>query len=68
MVGHRICFYGEIWLIIPKLSLLLLLIWSTVPGIVFPNHLGPDVWVSWALKQCVGQQGYEGSVSMLFGP
>ena len=26
MVGHKICFYGEICLIIPKLSLLLLLI------------------------------------------
>ena len=31
MMGHKICFYGEIWLIIPKLSLLLLLIWSTGP-------------------------------------
>ena len=30
MMGHKICFYGEILLIIPKLSLLLLLIWSTV--------------------------------------
>ena len=29
MVGHKICFYGEILLIIPKLSLLPLLIWST---------------------------------------
>ena len=29
MMGHKICFYGEMWLIIPKLSLLLLLIWST---------------------------------------
>ena len=28
MVDHRICFYGEIWLIIPKLSLFLL-IWSS---------------------------------------
>ena len=28
MMGHKICFYGEIWLIIPKLSLLPLLIWS----------------------------------------
>ena len=25
MVGHKICFYGEIWLVIPKLSLLPLL-------------------------------------------
>ena len=29
MMGHMICFYGEIWLIIPKLSLLPLLIWCT---------------------------------------
>ena len=29
MMGHKICFDGELWIIIPKLSLLLLLIWST---------------------------------------
>ena len=29
MMGHKIGFYGEIWLIIPKLPLLPLLIWST---------------------------------------
>ena len=28
MMGHKICFYGGIWLIIPKLSLLPLLIRS----------------------------------------
>ena len=28
MMGHKICFSEEIWPIIPKLSLLLLLIWS----------------------------------------
>ena len=28
MMGHKICFYEEILIIIPKLSLLLLLIWS----------------------------------------
>ena len=28
MRGHKICFYGEIWLIIPELSLLPLLNWS----------------------------------------
>ena len=27
MMGHKMCFYGEIWLIIPKLFLLPLLIW-----------------------------------------
>ena len=30
MMGHKICFYEEILIIIPKLSLLLLLIWSPV--------------------------------------
>ena len=30
MMGHKICLNKEIWLIIPKLSLLPLLIWSTV--------------------------------------
>ena len=30
MMGHKICFYEEIWIIIRKLSLLLPLIWSTV--------------------------------------
>ena len=29
MVGHKICFYGKIGLIISKLSLLPLLIWNT---------------------------------------
>ena len=29
MMGHKIWFFGETWLIIPKLSLLPLLIWST---------------------------------------
>ena len=29
MMGHKICFYEEICIIIPILSLLLLLIWST---------------------------------------
>ena len=30
MMGHKICFYGEIWLIISQLSLLSLLVWTTV--------------------------------------
>ena len=29
MIGHKICFYGVIWIIIPKLSQLPLLLWST---------------------------------------
>ena len=28
MMGHKICFYGEIWLIIPKLSMLFLIRFS----------------------------------------
>ena len=32
MMGHKICFYVEIWLIISKLSLLPLHIWSTDVG------------------------------------
>ena len=32
MMGHKMCFYGEIWIIISKLILLPLLIWIT--GIV----------------------------------
>ena len=30
MEGHKICFAGEIWKIIPRLSLLPLFIWSFV--------------------------------------
>ena len=28
MVGHKICFYRQLWIIIPKLSLLPILMWS----------------------------------------
>ena len=38
MVGHKICFYGEIWLIIPKLFVVYLLIWSTVIGNTKTSH------------------------------
>ena len=30
VTGHKICFYGEMWIIIPKLFQLPLLIWSTI--------------------------------------
>ena len=43
MVGHKICFYGEIWLIIPKISLSLL-IWST--GVTHASHLFSVAWFS----------------------
>ena len=32
MMGHKICLFGEIWKIISKLYLLLLLIWSSDCG------------------------------------
>ena len=32
MMGHKICFNGKIWKIIPELYLLPLLIWSTGHG------------------------------------
>ena len=36
MMGCKICFHEEIWIIIPKLTLLLLLIWST--GCLFQSN------------------------------
>ena len=41
MMGHKIYFYREIWLIIPKMSLLLLLIWSTGPLTSSANKVDP---------------------------
>ena len=38
MVGHKICFYREIWLIIPKLLLLLRLIWIGCFGFNGPSR------------------------------
>ena len=34
MIGHNKCFKGVIWKIIPKLSLLPLLIWSTESSVI----------------------------------
>ena len=42
MMGHKICLYQEKWLIIPKLSLLPLLIWSTESTFSFGSHLGDN--------------------------
>ena len=39
MIGHKISFYGEIWLIIPNLALLLLLIWSTMASFSSQNRI-----------------------------
>ena len=38
MMGHNICFCRELWLIIPKLSLLPFLIWSTEGSVL---HISP---------------------------
>ena len=38
MMGYKICFNGEIWIIIPKLFLFPLLIWST--EILVQNNQG----------------------------
>ena len=37
MVDHKICFYEEIWPIIPKLSLIPFLIWSSVCDFLFAS-------------------------------
>ena len=44
MMGHKICFSEEIWPIIPKLSLLLLLIWSpdSGPNLLFSHEAIPS--------------------------
>ena len=36
MRGHNICFYGEIWSVLPKLSMLPFLIWSTEALVKIP--------------------------------
>ena len=40
MMGHKICLFGEIWKIISKLYLLLLLIWSSVCRIIISSRFG----------------------------
>ena len=50
MMGHKICFSGEIWLIIPKLSLLPLLIhYSTDKGKI--KFSGIALWEVWGIQQ-----------------
>ena len=48
MMGHIICFYREMWLIIPKLSLLPLLIWSTGVAVFGTWHVFPLLYLAWA--------------------
>ena len=45
MMGHKICFYGEIWPIILKLSMLPLLIWST--DLYTVQATSTDLKISW---------------------
>ena len=57
MMGRKICFYGEMWLIIPKLFLLTLLIWSTDSTILIFGILSINctVVLNWAfvvILQC----------------
>ena len=47
MMGYKICFYGEMWIIIPKLSLLLLLIWSTGSHVRQLGHLHHAFFALW---------------------
>ena len=42
MMGHKKCFYGEIWLIIPKLFLLALFILSTVGDVKYLGISNPN--------------------------
>ena len=43
MMGHKVCFFVKMWLIIPKSSLLPLFIWSSVSSCL--KSLGVDVAV-----------------------
>ena len=43
MMGHEICLFGEIWKIISKLYLLLLLIWSSVKYQTILDFLGKTI-------------------------
>ena len=46
MMGHKICFYGEIWLIISKLSRLPPLIWRTNASF-FPESISLKTQAKW---------------------
>ena len=54
MMGHKICFSEEICIIIPKLSLLLLFIWS--PGYVSES---PKLHRVLAILSAIGFKGSE---------
>ena len=43
MVGHKICLDGKTWKIVPKLSLLSLIIWSTEYLMIFVKKMDESV-------------------------
>ena len=61
MMGHKICFYVELLLIIPKLSLLPLLIWSTAIGcgpytVLFQSGSSTDTLGCYNILQCLNEE------------
>ena len=55
MMGHNICFYGEIWLIIPQLSLLpflsgALVITGSAEYTLLPGRM--DKYLACLIQQC----------------
>ena len=70
MMGHKICFYGKMWIIIPKLSLLPLLIWSTADFVVCWGGLWKRIFVSLQLAEASPRfYFYEGGIgSVNFTP
>ena len=60
MMGHNICFYEEIWLIILKLSQLPVLIWSNV--LDFNPFWGIVQTVQTGVGAAVGVRGWVGIV------
>ena len=56
MMGRKICFHGEMWVIIPKLSLLPLLICTTVVLTLLNSEL-PNLYVVFAILSAIGLRG-----------
>ena len=57
MMGHKIRFNGKTWKIIPKLSLLSLLIWSTAQNLGrMQNHLGRLYMKPYVLYRSLGRK------------
>ena len=54
MMGHKICLFGEIWKIISKLYLLLLLIWRLDPMFQELHHPTKQTRIHASLKNEAG--------------